>query len=162
MRDGEIHLPVTECHAAISNELDYFGFENVEPKKVVQGTLEGGRVMSSISMNLCEQVDAFDKKIHGLKKEIETTENQKHVARAAHYLFMRAADALENEQGQFKVSIGDKHEKVPISEAIEKSEGLLQAQLGVYGLKLVGHPKYLCPYSDGFVQFTLERIPAQP
>ncbi|KAL3917193.1 MAG: hypothetical protein SGILL_004827, partial [Bacillariaceae sp.] len=159
MRDGTVHLPVTECYAAIAHELDYFGFENVGPKKVVQGTLEGGRIMTSISGNVSEELDSIDKDIQDLETKIKSSKNQKHAIRAAHILFMRAAN-VPDELDRFQITIQDSDDKDTFGNATRHARGFLKERLGVYGLELVKYPNTYISSLEPKVKITLKRVPA--
>jgi hypothetical protein len=160
MRDGKVFLPVTESRAAVAHELEYFGFENVEQEKALsQATLDGGRVMSSISSNLCEEMDAMDKDIQHFQREIKSIENKGYAIRAAHLLFMRASD-IPADVSRFTVTISDRYDKDFFGKATRHAMTFLSERLATYGLKLVKYPRhYISSTFAVDAEITLERVP---
>ena len=151
---------MTECRAAISRELEYFGFADFEEEKAIaQATLDGGRAMGTISSNYCDKLDDMDKEIACHEKQVESLGRQKIALRIAHGFFMRASGFPSNSD-QFEVEIFDKSEQHDISTIIREEKKFLDESLKEYGLKIV----QLSDDDVGFfgpdvAKVVLERIP---
>jgi hypothetical protein len=158
MRDGEVHLPVTESYVAINKELDYYGFDQSKRENIVQETIEGGRVLTAITTNFHEELDALDVKIGELEKEINVTKKSKSAIRAAYCLFMRAT--IGEGQDPQEVTVQDNQDKYHIAESYQHTVAmeLLFARLKEYGLEVVSHKPERLYSTDAKHTFVLRRV----
>ena len=72
MRDGKVHLPLTESKAALLHELQYFGFEDVDGDSLVNATsssfLEAANGLVEYGKQGVEQAQAWSNITSKLKK----------------------------------------------------------------------------------------------
>ena len=71
MRDGNVELPPTESREAFIQELEYFGFDAVDPNKIVSGMLG---IQAIKCLQLCKE------KLDQTLKDLEERRNYAHAA----------------------------------------------------------------------------------
>ena len=158
MRDGEVHLPVTESRQAIAKEFQYYGIDVME-KTIHQGTLEGGKILTTASGNVFEEIDEINQAIEKAKKEMKAQETKKHAIKAAHSLFLRAAATGEGNEITVTLKYGE-DETENVKEALEKDRDFFEERLALYGLQLVSAPSRIY-YSDS-VDLSVKRVAELP
>ncbi|CAB9526947.1 expressed unknown protein [Seminavis robusta] len=94
MRTLQVNIPMTESKQALLNELEYYGFENVESESIVSGTIvEARRLLESLTGNYHFKLDDFDASIadveRKMKAQIKELETRKCAFKIAFSLFSR-------------------------------------------------------------------------
>lgn len=157
MRDGEVNLPVTESYEAFRQELEYFGFTNVEDSSIIAGTLRGGEVMTAVTGNLYEENDAIDAAIVQYQAKIMELENHRTSNAAAHHMFVRCS----NVQGDsVSITLSSDSDKKVAYIALKKDAEYFHQRLEGYGLKIQSTPDMLYHYTQvSPYPFVFKRIP---
>lgn len=152
MRDGQVHLPVTESNAALQKELEYYGFQNIKEQSITQGTLEGGRVLTNTTRNVDEEIDTINAKIKTLEKQIKEHKTHKQSIRAAHKIFLQAANLEDSDH--VTIHFSEEDDKKTIKDGADDRHKLFCERLEMYGLKLVSYsvPPYYETDKDAVVE----------
>jgi BTB/POZ domain len=136
MRDGgKIHLPVTESRGAVAQELDYYGFNNVdegEASSIIVGGVLDQTMIQNVHTNVFDEIDELEKKIERHEKEQEYMKNLTYVIKFAHTAFRRTSSLAVGKRAtlEFKNTYIYQAFKDSVSKDLKK-------RLDDYGLKFV-------------------------
>ena len=127
MRDGKVVLPPTESREAFIQELEYFGFDAVDPNKIVSGMLG---IHAIKCLQLCKEK---------LDQTLEELEERRDHALAAFQL-LKGCSSLNLETHSPKIRLEEK--KLDLFDFCHRIKpNLIKEYLKPYGLQLVSYEK---------------------
>jgi len=99
MRDGKVHLPVTQSKTALLNDMEYYGFEGVDPSSIYIDFVAGESVNCLITMEdeVSNEISQAEAEIKASEEIIKTSKLKVRHIQLAHACFREYTRTLKTQ-----------------------------------------------------------------